>query len=389
MMTDDICGIEELSGVIASIAIELLTGEKNVRGLFAENGDVILLDPSCTAQIACATAKHLMCTDLSKYEGMAMGGCKQYEIPLIYAATKRTVFEIIERFKADGLLKLGSPFSDSIFTVDAHADQGRRPGMEDRHISILDLNSFLDLQDYSAQSFFGVYDGHGGVEAAQYVHAHLHVNIAAHPEFRTNPITALREGFLATDKAFLVKAEREALSCGATACSILIRGNKLYVAWLGDSQAILFQNNSAVDLLTPHKPHHDDEKKRIEEAGGAVIWYGAWRVNGVLAVARAIGDKKLKQWVIGMPDVSEFELNDTADYIVIGCDGLWDVMDKDKVADFVAEWRESNKELTGIAKALAAHCIDTLNTTDNISIIAIFFNRNQQGEKVVSGVESS
>ena len=59
--------------------------------------------------------------------------------------------------------------------------------------------------------------------------------------------------------------------------------------------------------------------------------YGAWRVNGVLSVARAIGDRKLKQWVIGRPDVAEFELTGSQEYLVLGCDGLWDVLTPEKV----------------------------------------------------------
>ncbi len=51
----------------------------------------------------------------------------------------------------------------------------------------------------------------------------------------------------------------------------------------------------------------------------------------MLSVARAIGDRKLKQWVIGRPDVREFDLDGTEEYLIIGCDGLWDVMTSDKV----------------------------------------------------------
>lgn len=65
--------------------------------------------------------------------------------------------------------------------------------------------------------------------------------------------------------------------------------------------------------------------------------YGAWRVNGVLSVARAIGDKKLKQWVIGVPGVNEFTMDGTEEYIVIACDGLWDCMSHQEVVDFIAK----------------------------------------------------
>ncbi len=53
-------------------------------------------------------------------------------------------------------------------------------------------------------------------------------------------------------------------------------------------------------------------------------------MNGVLSVARAIGDRKLKQWVIGRPDVAVFDLDGTEEYLVLGCDGLWDVLTPDK-----------------------------------------------------------
>ena len=62
------------------------------------------------------------------------------------------------------------------------------------------------------------------------------------------------------------------------------------------------------------------------------IRYGAWRVNGVLSVARAIGDRKLKEWVIGDPDVASFDLDGTEEYLIVACDGLWDVMDEEKVS---------------------------------------------------------
>ena len=51
----------------------------------------------------------------------------------------------------------------------------------------------------------------------------------------------------------------------------------------------------------------------------------------MLSVARAVGDRKLKQWVIGTPDVHEFDLDGTEEYLVLGCDGLWDVLTPEKV----------------------------------------------------------
>lgn len=39
-----------------------------------------------------------------------------------------------------------------------------------------------------------------------------------------------------------------------------------------------------------------------------MVWYGAWRVNGVLSVARAIGDNQLKRYVTSECDVSMTKL---------------------------------------------------------------------------------
>ena len=71
---------------------------------------------------------------------------------------------------------------------------------------------------------------------------------------------------------------------------MLIDPDALYVSWLGDSQALLVRSGQAVEIMTPHTPGNEDEKSRIVELGGCVVWFGTWRVNGNLAVSRAIGE---------------------------------------------------------------------------------------------------
>ena len=60
---------------------------------------------------------------------------------------------------------------------------------------------------------------------------------------------------------------------------------------------------AAQALSVDHKPNRLDERKRIENAGGVVVWAGTWRVGGVLAVSRAFGDRLLKRYVVAMPDL--------------------------------------------------------------------------------------
>lgn len=68
-------------------------------------------------------------------------------------------------------------------------------------------------QDLPPQSFFGVYDGHGGVEAAQYAKKHLHVEISRQPSFAANAMQAIHDGYLATDTHFLEKAAKSVRPC--------------------------------------------------------------------------------------------------------------------------------------------------------------------------------
>lgn len=95
-------------------------------------------------------------------------------------------------------------------------------------------------------------------------------------------------------------------------------------------------------------------------------------MNGVLSVARAIGDKKLKKWVIGKPDVATHDLDDKCEFLVLACDGLWDVMSQEEVVAFVLDHRSKTGSDEKVADALAAHCIETLESTDNVTCAVVF-----------------
>lgn len=81
-----------------------------------------------------------------------------------------------------------------------------------------------------------------------------------------------------------------------------------------------------------HKGCDETEAKRVSEAGGFVL---KDRVNGVLAVTRSLGDIALKEWVIGQPFTTEIVLDDTDEWLVIACDGVWDVMTDQEVIDLI------------------------------------------------------
>lgn len=111
---------------------------------------------------------------------------------------------------------------------------------------------------------------------------------------------------------------------------------KLIVSWVGDSQALLVTEDSYVMLVDPHKPERPDEKKRIEDLGGCIIKaQNIYRVNGGLAISRAIGDKKLKPFVSAEPEFRLINLTGSEHFVVMGCDGLWDVVEPQQVMETV------------------------------------------------------
>lgn len=83
---------------------------------------------------------------------------------------------------------------------------------------------------------------------------------------------------------------------------------------------------SAHALSVDHKPNSKEERQRIENAGGVVVWAGTWRVGGVLAVSRAFGDRPLKRYVIATPEIKEETLKDEDEFLILASDGLWDVI---------------------------------------------------------------
>ncbi|XP_050174376.1 protein phosphatase 1F isoform X3 [Myiozetetes cayanensis] len=210
--------------------------------------------------------------------------------------------------------------------VSIHAIRNTRRKMEDRHVLLPEFNQLFGLSDDVDRAYFAVFDGHGGVDAANYSATHLHVNVGLHEEIVKNPAEALKCSFQKTDEMFLFKAKREKLRSGTTGVSALIVGNKLHIAWLGDSQVMLVQQGKAVTLMEPHKPEREDERARIGALGGCVTYMDCWRVNGTLAVSRAIGDICQKPYISGDADGDSFELTGSEDYLLLACDGFFDAI---------------------------------------------------------------
>ncbi|XP_077420446.1 protein phosphatase 1G isoform X2 [Vanacampus margaritifer] len=156
---------------------------------------------------------------------------------------------------------------------------------------------------------------------------------------------------------------------GTTAVVALIRGKQLIVANAGDSRCVVSERGKAVDMSYDHKPEDELELSRIKKAGGKVTVDG--RVNGGLNLSRAIGDHFYKrnkvlppeeQMISAMPDVKVLTLNDDHDFMVIACDGIWNVLSSQEVVDFISKRIKPDQSggarpLSSIVEELLDHCL--------------------------------
>jgi len=163
----------------------------------------------------------------------------------------------------------------------------------------------------------------------------------------------------------------------------------LITANVGDSKIVLARNNCAVDLSKQHKPDNEQEKERIEAAGGRVIWWmGQAKVNGVLGVSRALGNAKIKELVICKPHIEHRMIEEDMDqFVIIASDGLWDVYSSQEAVDFVLkemhqmtlnppqQKQRPDEMLNSIAQKLIGEASQK-NSRDNITVNIIDLRRN-------------
>ncbi|WWD22679.1 hypothetical protein CI109_107172 [Kwoniella shandongensis] len=143
----------------------------------------------------------------------------------------------------------------------------------------------------------------------------------------------------------------------------------LYTANVGDARAVLCRGGKAVRLTYDHKGSDAQEAKRITDAGGFVMNN---RVNGVLAVTRSLGDASMKEFVVGSPYTTETALDDQDEFLIVACDGLWDVTEDQDAVDLIRAIGDPQDA----SRRLLDHAI-TNYSTDNLSVMVVRFYHNQ------------
>ncbi|MCO5567270.1 hypothetical protein L7F22_020960 [Adiantum nelumboides] len=234
--------------------------------------------------------------------------------------------------------------------------------MEDFHVA-----EFRKVESHEL-GLFAIYDGHLGHSVAHYLQRNLFNNILNEPGFWDDPVSAIMNAYRRTDSTILDKAPDLGPGGSTAVTAILINGNRLLVANVGDSRAVLSRQGTAVQLSIDHEP--SNEREAIETKGGFVTRLpgDVARVDGQLAVARAFGDKMLKEHLSSDPDVREEWISENDELLIVASDGLWKVMNNQEAVDLVVKTKDP--------KAAAKQLTDTAlerRSKDDISCIVVRF----------------
>lgn len=179
-------------------------------------------------------------------------------------------------------------------------------------------------------------------------------------------------------------AEHRATGMGCTAVAAMIRGNDVVIANTGDSRCVISRKGIAEPLTLDHKPVLLEEAERIMKAGGFVRDN---RVNGALNVSRTIGDLDFKknaalphthQMVVATPDITTFTLQKGDEFLILACDGIWDVLSNQEAVDFVRKRIKQGQDLKSICEEMCDHCLapdlkGLCRGADNMSVIVLLF----------------
>ncbi|KZV82537.1 protein phosphatase 2C [Exidia glandulosa HHB12029] len=302
---------------------------------------------------------------------------------------------------ADGLYTHGAlnqnPSNWTTYAIGVSDDKGVRRTMEDAYSYV------VDFAGIRGQGFFAIFDGHAGKHAAEWCGQHFH-------EFFLDTLNSnrglaipdvLNKTFHAVDNVLSKMAQEGNTHSGCTAVTAFLRledaqGSQafldnvgapsssprkgaaeraispppstelrrvLYTANAGDARAVLCRAGKAVRLTYDHKGSDRQEAKRIMDAGGFVMNN---RVNGVLAVTRALGDSSMKEFVVGSPYTTETELSDEDEFLIIACDGLWDVAEDQQAVDLIRPIKDAQEASAKLLK----HAMSNFST-DNVTALVV------------------
>lgn len=255
--------------------------------------------------------------------------------------------------------------------------QGPRDDMEDAESIILNLDG--KIKNKAPVNFYAIYDGHGGKEVSKFLEQHFY-KLFTNPKV-TYPLTKQYATWACDKMQNLLKKNKIAYKAGSTCVAVIHfkhQGKEcLNVINVGDSKCIMCKDLFGYQLSVEHKPDYPKELIRLKKGGHQITYDGYdFRISG-LSVSRAFGDADCKG-VIHHPDLKKFDITKTDKFLVIACDGLWDVLSPQKVTNFVLincfedDMKTKKKFNFNISEMLAEYALKK-GSTDNVSVIVVFF----------------
>ncbi|XP_075590310.1 putative protein phosphatase 2C 4 [Dermatophagoides farinae] len=291
--------------------------------------------------------------------------------------------------------------------------QGWRRTQEDAHLAIADLERNT--------SIFAVFDGHNGPEIAKFVAEYLPKHLLRNRNYRHGNIErGIQESFMALDELLITKEANELLVgqyrdrrpmiphlgmdeplgyfVGCTAVVLLVKNDIYYCANIGDSRCLVGRPNggrlTAHQLSFDHKPTVQEERTRVEHAGGTII---NGRINGGIDISRAFGDHNYKlnkrlnrkqQMIIAWPHTAVEKINADDRFIVLICDGIWNAISNQDLIEYIDKCMNEEMPLTRICESVIQRILPVnsmpkqgIAGKDNMTIMIIKklpFNNNNE-----------
>lgn len=291
----------------------------------------------------------------------------------------------------------------------ASSMQGYRNTMEDTHILAVDLNG-------QPIEIGGIFDGHGNGTVAKFLQEQFCLVLCSNENYinynKTNDPSDMKNALEETCRTIdsricgnypeYIQLNEKIVpvdsAAGTTAIIYIITQTHIFLLNVGDSRGIFVEKMTSLSLGTEttcilnyngnayavhgtidHKPNNEKELSRIKSAGGYVR---VGRVNESLALSRAFGDYEFKvnkllpaheQQVIAVPDITVFNRNDDEQFVVLGCDGLWDVFTNLQVAEHVFNLIEAGEHSIALITEELIDLALEADSKDNISVAIVTF----------------
>ena len=233
---------------------------------------------------------------------------------------------------------------------------------------ILIKHPFLSIENHNL-SIFSIFDGHGGDFVAKYLKENFATFLqnSIKVNYSLNFRGILNNTFESIDKS-LEKFE-EAENCGSTAVVVILNNNDIYCANVGDSKCFYLNKNNVVQLTEDHNCKNQKEREELKKKGILIFQN---RVFGSLSLTRTMGDLEFKkEGMTCVPFIKKIFLDkDDVNYIIIASDGIWDVVNEEKLFEIYKGLKNGNSE--EFCNLLVDYAMNN-DSNDNISCIVLRF----------------